>query len=88
MILIYSLIFITFTLFLYFGIPWLHGRYSRWQLKWETIGAKAIVLTFDDGPGGRLAPLVLKILAENNGHGVATAANGVYSAPCKENCRS
>lgn len=53
-------------IFLYFGVPWLHGMYSRWQLKRQAIDAKALVLTFDDGPGSRLTPLVLKILAENN----------------------
>jgi len=62
-------IFITciFTVvFLYIGAPWLHGRCLRLLLRQKAIRDKALVLTFDDGPGNRLTPILLDILAENN----------------------
>lgn len=35
-------------------------------LKYKAVKSKALVLTFDDGPGSRLTPLIMRILAENN----------------------
>ncbi|MCX5638324.1 MAG: polysaccharide deacetylase family protein [Planctomycetota bacterium] len=52
--------------FLYIGVPWLYGRCLRLLLRRKAIRAKALVLTFDDGPGTRLTPVLLDILAENN----------------------
>ncbi len=35
-------------------------------LKLKVVKSKTLVLTFDDGPGNRLTPAILKLLAENN----------------------
>jgi len=50
----------------YIGVPWFHSRYSRLMLKRRVISAKALVMTFDDGPGSRLTPLILDMLTRNN----------------------
>ncbi len=52
--------------FLYIGVPWIHGRCLRLLLKRKAVNAKAVVLTFDDGPGNRLTPILLDLLAEHN----------------------
>lgn len=36
------------------------------MLRYKAVKSKAIILTFDDGPGSRLTPSVLSILAEKN----------------------
>ena len=36
------------------------------MLKYKAARSKALVLTFDDGPGNRLTPAILNILAESN----------------------
>lgn len=51
---------------LYIGVPWLHGRLSRILLERKARKQNALVLTFDDGPGFRLTPALLTVLAENN----------------------
>jgi peptidoglycan/xylan/chitin deacetylase (PgdA/CDA1 family) len=61
-----SIICIFAVVFLYIGVPWLYGRCLRLLLRRKAIRAKALVLTFDDGPGTRLTPIILDILAENN----------------------
>jgi peptidoglycan/xylan/chitin deacetylase (PgdA/CDA1 family) len=48
---------------LYFCIPWLYGRLNRWSLRRLAVRRKCVVLTFDDGPGRRLTPAVLDLLA-------------------------
>ena len=48
--------------FLYFGVPFLYGRYSKFHLKRQCAKSRSIVLTFDDGPGNRLTCEILKIL--------------------------
>lgn len=53
-------------LFLYAGVPWLHGRWARVSLKRRAEKDRALVLTFDDGPGSRLTPALLTLLAEYN----------------------
>lgn len=47
-------------------MPWIQGRLARLALKRKAVKSNAIVLTFDDGPGNRLTPAILSILAEHN----------------------
>lgn len=51
-------------LFLYAGVPWIYGRMARRSLERKAKERKALVLTFDDGPGNSLTPAILNILAE------------------------
>jgi len=53
-------------LFVYIGIPLAYGRFVRLSLKWKAVRSNAIVLTFDDGPGDRLTPALMSLLAESN----------------------
>ena len=48
------------------GVPFIHKRVLKLKLKRKTFILNSLVLTFDDGPGSRLTPAVLGILAENN----------------------
>lgn len=48
--------------FLYYGIPWIYGKLLRMLLRKRVVKAGALVLTFDDGPGSRLTPVILDIL--------------------------
>lgn len=59
-------IIICLAVFLYFGVPWLYGRWARISIRRRAKKSKALVLTFDDGPGNKLTPAILKILSENN----------------------
>ncbi len=52
--------------FVYVGIPWIYGRTSRLLLRRKAVKSKAVVLTFDDGPGGRMTPAILNILEQYN----------------------
>jgi peptidoglycan/xylan/chitin deacetylase (PgdA/CDA1 family) len=52
-------------LFLYAGVPWIYGQMARMLLKRRAKEQKALILTFDDGPGGSLTPAILNILAES-----------------------
>ncbi|MHC4749387.1 MAG: polysaccharide deacetylase family protein [Planctomycetota bacterium] len=52
--------------FVYFGIPWIYAKWLRLLLKLKTSKSNTLVLTYDDGPGNRLTPAILSILAENN----------------------
>jgi peptidoglycan/xylan/chitin deacetylase (PgdA/CDA1 family) len=52
--------------FLYFGIPWMYGRWLRVLLSNRAAKDKTLVLTFDDGPGSRLTPAILDILKAHN----------------------
>ena len=54
------------SLFVYLGVPWIYGRCLRFLLRFRAVRRKALVLTFDDGPGNRLTSAILKLLAENN----------------------
>ena len=51
--------------FLYIGVPWIYGQLARKSLEQKAKKQKALVLTFDDGPGNSLTPAILNILAEN-----------------------
>lgn len=51
-------------IFLYAGVPYLYGKYLRFLLSNKAIKSHVLVLTFDDGPGDRLTPAILKILFE------------------------
>lgn len=42
----------------------IHGEFARLMLKHKAVGLNALVLTFDDGPGNRLSPAILSVLAE------------------------
>lgn len=61
-----SLVSIFAVVFVYFGVPWIYGRSRRWVLKRRAVRSRTLVLTFDDGPGSRLTPAILNILAEYN----------------------
>jgi peptidoglycan/xylan/chitin deacetylase (PgdA/CDA1 family) len=52
-------------LFLYLGVPWIYGQLSRKMLERKAKEHRALVLTFDDGPGSSLTPAILNILAES-----------------------
>lgn len=52
--------------FCYWGIPFIHSKYSILLLRIKTIKQKVIVLTFDDGPSSGLTPVMLSILAKYN----------------------
>lgn len=54
------------TLFVYAGIPLVYSEFLKFSLRRKAVKANAVVLTFDDGPGSRLTPIILKILAEHN----------------------
>ena len=58
-------IFILGLVFLYVGVPWIYGQLARRSLERRAKEHKALVLTFDDGPGSNLTPAILKILAES-----------------------
>ncbi|MGA2679664.1 MAG: polysaccharide deacetylase family protein [Sedimentisphaerales bacterium] len=53
-------------IFLYAGVPYILSIVAKFLLARKVIKSKAIVLTFDDGPGTKLTPLILNILAEYN----------------------
>ena len=61
----WAILVIFLVFFLYVGVPWIYGRSVRILLKRRAQGQEALVLTFDDGPGSRLTPAILNILAEN-----------------------
>lgn len=50
---------------MYVGIPFIYGKYSRILLRRKLAKVRTLVLTFDDGPGNRLTPAILDVLAEN-----------------------
>ena len=52
--------------FAYAGVPLTYGKYERWLLARKAKKCRVLVLTFDDGPGSRLTPAILNILAEYN----------------------
>jgi peptidoglycan/xylan/chitin deacetylase (PgdA/CDA1 family) len=64
--LVLLLLFSCLLILMYCVFPWLVGRYSRAILRRNCIDRKNIVLTLDDGPGNRLTPKILEILAELN----------------------
>lgn len=47
-------------------MPWTYARWLRLLLKLKAAKSNTLVLTFDDGPGSRLTPAILDILAEFN----------------------
>jgi peptidoglycan/xylan/chitin deacetylase (PgdA/CDA1 family) len=51
-------------LFLYVGVPWIYGQLARKLLERKAQEHQALVLTFDDGPGSSMTPVILQILAE------------------------
>jgi peptidoglycan-N-acetylglucosamine deacetylase len=51
---------------LYFCVPWAYGRWSRRALRQLAVRRGRVLLTFDDGPGRRLTPAVLQLLAARN----------------------
>ncbi len=57
---------ICIAIFLYWGMPWIYGKWLRLLLSLRAVRQKVLVLTFDDGPGSRLTPAILDILAEHN----------------------
>jgi peptidoglycan/xylan/chitin deacetylase (PgdA/CDA1 family) len=51
---------------LYAGVPYILSIVAKFLLARKVIKSKAIVLTFDDGPGIKLTPLILNVLTEYN----------------------
>ena len=51
-------------IFLYAGVPWIYGQLARRLLERRAKEHEALVLTFDDGPGSSLTPVILTVLAE------------------------
>ncbi len=51
--------------FFYAGVPLIHSRLARLMLKQKAKKLNSLVLTFDDGPGSRLTPAILRILSEH-----------------------
>jgi peptidoglycan/xylan/chitin deacetylase (PgdA/CDA1 family) len=51
---------------MYAGVPLIYGRYLKMLISKNASKARALVLTFDDGPSNRLTPAILKLLAEYN----------------------
>ncbi len=54
-----------FVLFVYFVLPWFCSRCQRRTLAAKAKVNRVLVLSIDDGPGCRLTPKILDILAEN-----------------------
>jgi peptidoglycan/xylan/chitin deacetylase (PgdA/CDA1 family) len=52
--------------FAYAALPFVHSRWLRFWLNRRVVSSKALVLTFDDGPGWRITPVLLDMLAEYN----------------------
>jgi peptidoglycan/xylan/chitin deacetylase (PgdA/CDA1 family) len=52
-------------MFVYAGVPWIYGQLARILLARRAKEQKALVLTFDDGPGSSLTPEILNILAQS-----------------------
>lgn len=52
-------------MFLYIDVPWIYARWLRCLLKLRTAKLKSLVLTFDDGPGNKLTPIILHTLNEH-----------------------
>jgi peptidoglycan/xylan/chitin deacetylase (PgdA/CDA1 family) len=47
-------------------VPYAHAKATRILLKRRAKARRALVLTFDDGPGSRLTPAILNMLAEHD----------------------
>lgn len=65
-IIIFSGLGICAAAFIYVGVPWIYTRWQRLLLKLKASKFRSLVLTFDDGPGDRLTPAILELLAKNN----------------------
>ncbi|HUV41737.1 MAG TPA: polysaccharide deacetylase family protein [Sedimentisphaerales bacterium] len=63
---VYFIACVCLIIFIYIGVPWIYGRFARLSLRAKAVNAKALVLTFDDGPGRKLTPGILKILGTYN----------------------
>ena len=62
----WACLFIVLLGFVYAGVPFIHKGFGRLQLRRKVSKFRAIVLTFDDGPGSRLTSEIMKILDEHN----------------------
>ena len=63
---IFSVLGIGAAAFIYIGIPWIYARWLRLLLKLKATKLRFFALTFDDGPGSKLTPTILRILAEHD----------------------
>jgi len=52
--------------FLYAGLPLAYSRIARFTIARKVMKSKALLLTFDDGPGTKLTPAILELLNEYN----------------------
>ena len=51
--------------FFYVGVPWVYARWARTVLARKASKRRALVLTFDDGPGSRLTPAILNLSGQS-----------------------
>lgn len=61
----FSIFSICASVFVYVGLPILYGVYLRMLLRHKSANVRSLVLTFDDGPGNRLTPIILHVLNEH-----------------------
>lgn len=66
MIVILAFISTCLAIVLYFGVPWIYGRWATILLTRKTKKHNVLALTFDDGPGSRLTVPILNILEQHN----------------------
>lgn len=64
-ILIRVYLFALFGCISYFAVPWIYSRIQKFLLRLKAVRHNALVLTFDDGPGNRLTPVILQKLREH-----------------------
>jgi peptidoglycan/xylan/chitin deacetylase (PgdA/CDA1 family) len=64
-LLAWIILVVSIMVFLYAGVPEIYGGFSRLLLARRAVKSNAIVLTFDDGPGSKLTPELLRILQDN-----------------------
>lgn len=65
-IILFSVLVVCAIGFCYIGLPWIYGKFARILLKCKAVNNNALVLTFDDGLGSELTPVILKLFNENN----------------------
>lgn len=74
----------------YVGVPWIYTRWRRRALAVRCREERAVVLTFDDGPGPCLTPRLLQALAAAEARGTffLLGANAERAAPLVEKIAS
>ena len=60
------ILFLIFVIFVYYGIPYIHGKYAKRILKNKAGKLKVLALTFDDGPSDNLTIAIMDLLDKHN----------------------